>query len=184
MSLPTVSSEGGPLLVADYESLRPWKGAFDDSGDYERACGALGTNTVAEIEAGSNPVLVWDMGGPGTACVVRVSPQHVSIVRVWPDAAWTDEDYDRAVASAATECFGVEELARLTIHSGYLLALWGPEDMTLAGSPSGDSGVPDDLSVGDGGGYVRVPTGCYFVTACEWQEGNYDVTKIDLKLQA
>jgi hypothetical protein len=55
--------------------------------------------------------------------------------------------------------------------------------MSAAGSPSGDSGVPDDLSIGDGGAYFRVPTGSYSVTACEWQTGIYDVTKIDLRLQ-
>lgn len=54
--------------------------------------------------------------------------------------------------------------------------------MSAGGDPSGDLGVPEDLSIGDGGAYVRVQTGCYVVTACEWQADIYDVTKIDLKL--
>jgi hypothetical protein len=72
-------------------------------------------------------------------------------------------------------------LAHLSIHTGYLLALWAPEDMSAGGRPSGDSGIPDDLSIGDGGAYVRVLSGRYSVSACEWQTGVYDVTKIDLR---
>jgi hypothetical protein len=136
------------------------------------------------IQIGDDQAIVWDIGGPGTADIVRVSPEHLSIVRIWPDGSWSDQECEQVVISAATDRFGTEELARLTIHTGYLLALWAPEDIVAGGSPSGDSGVPDDLSIGDGGAYVRVPTGCYSVTACEWQTGIYDVTKIDLRLLA
>jgi len=184
MPLPHVSSEGGPVLVADYETLRSWRGAFQDSGDYERACESLGAQTLTMIQIGDDQAIVWDIGGPGTADIVRVSPEHLSIVRIWPDGSWSDQECEQVVISAATDRFGTEELARLTIHTGYLLALWAPEDVVAGGSPSGDSGVPDDLSIGDGGAYVRVPTGCYSVTACEWQTGIYDVTKIDLRLLA
>ena len=182
--LPHVSSEGGPVLLADFESLRSWRGAFHDSGDYERACETLGADTVAELKIGSHHAVVWDIGGPGTADIVIVSPEHISIVRIWPDGSWTDQECAQAVISAATERFGSDELAQIVIHSGYLLALWAPEDMSAGGSPVGESGVPEDLSIGDGGAYVRVPSGRYSVTACEWQTGIYDVTKIDLRLQA
>ena len=170
--------------MADFEALRSWRGAFHDSGDYERACETLGADTLAEIEIGGYQAVVWDIGGPGTAAIVLVSSEQISIVRIWPDGSWSDQECEQAVISAATERFGTEELGRFSIHSGYLLALWAPEDMSAGGSPSGESGVPDDLSIGDGGAYVRVPPGCYSVTACEWQTGIYDVTKIDLRLQA
>ena len=182
MPLPCVSSEGGPLLIADFEALRSWRGAFHDSGDYTRACEALGSADVAQIQTGAHQAVVWDMGGPGTAHIVQVSPLHLSIVRLWPDAAWSEEEYEQTVISAATQWFSPEERARLRIHSGYLLALWAPEDMSAGGSPAGDSGVPDDLSIGDGGVYVKVPSGEYLVTAIGWLAGNYDVTKLDLTL--
>jgi hypothetical protein len=142
----------------------------------------LGANALAEIQIGESQAIVWDIGGPGTADIVVVSSAHISIVRIWPDGSWSDQECERAIVSAATERFGTKELARLSIHAGYLLALWAPEDMAAGGNPSGDSGVPDDLSIGDGGAYVRVPKGAYSVTACEWQTGVYDVTKIDLRL--
>lgn len=184
MHLPHVSSEGGPILVADFDALHSWRGVFHDSGDYERACETLGADTLAEIQVGSHHAVVWDMGGPGTADIVLVSPNHISIVRIWPDGSWSDHECEQAVMSAATERFGTEELAQLSIHTGYLLALWAPEDMSGGGSPSGADGVPEDLSIGDGGAYVRVPSGRYTVTACEWQTVIYDVTKIDLRLLA
>jgi len=182
MPLPHVSSEGGPILVADFDTLCSWRGAFHDSGDYERACQTLGAATLAQIQIGSHQAIVWDIGGPGTADIVVASPSHISIVRIWPDASWSDEECEQAVVSAATERFGTEERAQLSIRTSYLLALWAPEDMSSGGIPLGEHGVPDDLSIGDGGAYIRIPPGRYSVTTCEWQTGTYDVTKIDLRL--
>ena len=170
--------------MADFDALSLWKGAFHKSGDYDRAFEILGSNTVAVMTLGSHHVIVWDIGGPGTADIVVVSPEHISIVRIWPDGTWTDQECEQAVISATTERFGSEELGQIVIHSGYLLALWAPEDMSAGGSPVGESGIPADLSIGDGGAYVRVPSGCYSITACEWQAGTYDVTKIDLILKS
>lgn len=183
MPFPHVSSEGGPVLLADFDALRSWKGGSHDSSDYEKACETLCDATVAQIQVGSHQVIAWDMGGPGTADIIQVSPTHISIVRIWPDESWTEDDCEQASVAAAVERFGTEELARLSIHSGYLLALWAPEDMSNAGNPLGDSGIPDDLSIGDGGAYVSAQNGCYVVTACEWRTDVYDVTKIDLMLQ-
>jgi len=183
MPLPHVSSEGGPVLVADFDALRSWRGAFQDSGDYDRACQALGAAMLAQIQIGSHQALVWDFGGPGTAHIVLVSPTHISILRIWPDASWSAEECEQAVVSAATERFGSDELAQLSIHTGYLLAVWAPEDMSFAGNPSGAFGIPDDRSIGDGGAYIRVLLGRYSVTACEWKTDAYDVTKIDLRLK-
>ncbi len=171
------------MLIGDFQSLKFWRGVSDDSGDYEKACETLGSEALSQIQVGSHEAIVWDIGGPGTADIVRVSPVHISIVRIWPDASWSEEECEQAVIAAATDRFGTQELARLSIHTGYLLALWAPEDMAAAGPPAGESGVPDDLSIGDGGVYVQIPCGHYSVSACEWQTGIYDVTKIDLKLQ-
>src|SRR6266436_1866107 len=41
------------------------------------------------------------------------------------------------------------------------------------------AGVPPKQNWTD---YIRVPSGCYSVTACEWRTDTYDVTKIDLRL--
>lgn len=182
MFYPYVSSEGGPVILADFEALRSWRGAFHDSGDYERACETLGDSTICELAVGGLRAVVWHMGGPGTADIVQVSAEHISLVRIWPDASWSEQDCTQAVTAAATERFGSEELAQVVIHSGYLLALWAPEDMTACGSPSGGSGAPDDLSMGGGGAYIKVPPGRYSVSACEWQAEKHDVTKIDLRL--
>lgn len=182
MPFPHVSSEGGPVLLSDFDALRSWRGAYHDPGDYERVCETMGDEPLTQIQVGAHHAIAWHIGGPGTADIIQVSPTHISIVRIWPDASWTENDCDQAAFAAACERFGEHELARLSISSGYLLALLAPEDMSAGGDPSGDLGVPEDLSIGDGGAYVRLQTGCYVVTACEWHADIYDVTKIDLKL--
>jgi len=171
------------VLLADFDDLRSWKGAFHESGHYERACETLGDTSLTQIQIGLREAIVWDIGGPGTAEIIQVSATHISIVRIWPDPSWTENDCEQAVISAAVERFGDKELARLSIRTGYLLALWAPEDMSAGGNPSGESGIPEDLSIGDGGAYIRVQTGSYSVTACEWQTDVCHVAKIDFILQ-
>ncbi|RYD84978.1 MAG: hypothetical protein EOP84_03910 [Verrucomicrobiaceae bacterium] len=181
MPLPHVSSEGGPIILADFHALRGWKGAFESSGHYQMACELLERSNPATMTFAGRESIVWDFGGPGTGDIILVSDSHISVVRIWPDSAWDERETEEAVISAATAQFGSEIVAHLTIDSGYLLALWAPEETTESSGPNGAEGVPTGLSIGDGGAYVRVPRGRYEITACEWQNGNFDVTKLDLR---
>ena len=179
--LPHVSSEGGPIILADFPSLLGWRGAFESSGHYEAACKLLDhANPAVLVFSGIESVL-WEFGGPGTGHIVTVSDSHISIVRIWPDADWNDDEIDAAIVSSATARFGGSVVAHLTIDSGYLLALWAPEDTAEFSEPTGSEGVPEGLSIGDGGTYVRVPCGRYEISCGEWEEGNFDVTKLDLR---
>lgn len=56
-----------------------------------------------------------------------------------------------------------------------------PEDTAEFTAPHGAEGVPEDLSIGDGGAYVRVPCGRYEITIYEWQNDDFDVTKPDVQ---
>jgi hypothetical protein len=182
MSLPHVSSEGGPIILGDFEALRAWRGISDSSSHYDTACQLMENANPSPIAVGGGDSLVWSFGGPGTGDIVVVNNKHISVVRIWPDASWTESETEAAVVSSATARFGSTTVGHLTVNSGYLLALWATEDASEFSSPRGEDGVPEPgLSIGDGGAYVRVPCGRYEVTACEWQEEKFDVTKLDLR---
>lgn len=182
MSLPHVSSEGGPIILGDFETLRAWRGVSDPSGHYDTACELVERTNPSPIKVGSGNSLVWDFGGPGTGDIIVVNNKHISIVRIWPDASWTESETEAVIVASATARFGSELAAYLTIHSGYLLALWATEDASGFLLPRGESGIPEPgLSIGDGGAYVRVPCGRYEVSACEWQAERFDIAKLDLR---
>ena len=182
MSLPHVSYEGGPILLDDFDALQEWRGDFEESGHYEFACDLLEQGNPTTMLFAGRESIVWDFGGPGTGDVVLVNDTHISLVRIWPDAAWTEAQTEAVIVSSATARFNPTVVAHFTISSGYLLALWAPEDTTEFSAPQGARGVPEGLSIGDGGVYVRVVPGSYEITACEWHNDNYDVTKLDLRL--
>lgn len=182
MTLPHVSSEGGPIILGDFEALRAWRGISDSAADYENACQLVKSTNPSPIVVGGVAALVWEFGGPGTGDIVVVSDTHISIVRIWPDASWAEAETESAVISSATARFGTAVTAHLTIASDYLLALWATENASEFSLPRGAKGVPGPgLSIGDGGAYLRVPCGRYEVSACEWQTDTYDVTKLDLQ---
>jgi len=179
MSLPHVSSEGGPIILGDFKALRSWRGI---AGDYDRACLLVEQTNPASIDVAGVNSMVWDFGGAGTGDIVIVSDLHVSVVRIWPDASWTEAETESVITCSATARYGSAVLLHLTIESGYLLALWATEDASRFSPPQGACGVPNPgLSIGDGGAYVRIPCGSYEVTACEWQTDRFDVTKVDLR---
>ena len=182
MSLPSVSSEGGPIILGDFEALRAWRGISGSSSHYDTACEFVERANPSPISMSGVDCLVWDFGGPGTGDIVVVSDKHISVVRIWPDASWTESESDSVVVSSATSRFGEAIIAHLTISSGYLLALWATEDASEFSAPCGTQGFPDPgLSTGSGGAYVRVPCGRYEITACEWEEDKFSITKLDLR---
>jgi hypothetical protein len=181
MNLPYVSSEGGPILLGDFEVLRGWRGAFDSSDHYDTACQLLGRNNPSQLVFTGAESVVWDFGGPGTGFIVLGSESHISIVRIWPDESWTDDQTESVIIDSATAHYGTTIMAHVTIASGYLLALWAVEDASEFSPPEGDQGVPDCQSIGDGAVYMRVPSGRYEVTSCEWETVEFAVTKLDLR---
>ena len=183
MHFPHVSSEGGPIIVGDFETLRAWRGVFDSSVHYDTACQQLERSNPAPLAFGRTESVVWEFGGSGTGDIIAVSDCHISIVRIWPCESWTDDQTASMIVASATAHFGTSVMAHVAIESGYLLALWAPEDASKFSPPQGAHGVPGPgLSIGDGGAYVRIPCGRYEVTACEWQKAESGVTKIDLRL--
>ena len=180
MSLLHISSEGGPIILGDFDAFRTWRGSNSDQ--YDAACSFLELTNPSRIALNGADVLVWDFGGPGTGDVVVVSDTHISIVRIGLNEDWTEAVTESVIVSSATKRYGTEAVATLTISSGYLLVLWAPEDASEFLPPCGLQGIPSPgLAIGDGGAYVSISCGNYEVTTCEWQTDEFEITKLDLR---
>ena len=153
MNLPHVSSEGGPIIVGDFEASRAWRRTYFS---YDSARRLVRPANPRPIALGGVISLVWDFGGPGTGYIILASDTHVSIVRIWPNETLTEAESESTVVSLATERFDTEIITQLTVFSGYLLDLWAAEDASEFSPPRGAQGVPGPgLRIADGGTYAR-----------------------------
>ncbi len=130
--LGTVSSEGGPLLIADAETAQNWRGFDEDedeeNGDYQLACDALDavpSSPGVALKIGDANFVVWEMGGSGVADVMRISASEIMIVRTWLDEGNGLPTTMELVAFPASER---SHFADLTVHCGVLAILWAPEN--------------------------------------------------------
>lgn len=144
-----ISSEGGPLLIADAEVMQSWKGV--DDSDYERACELFDDNPGiegGEIGIGSGSAILWEMNGAGTAYVFTSDEGSFTIVRAW----LSDPENENAINQIANETIiNPVELGLLTLSSKALVVIWSaengacvmPEDVKYGGRPSGEMAIDD-----------------------------------------
>jgi len=153
--LGTVSSEGGPFLIADARAARTWRGAEEGSRDYDAACSAL--EQMGRWRWGipwhldGLGAAVWEPGGPGTSWVFRREDGGLVLVR-----GWFDGDWDAAAREAATKPRGGELLGNIDAPSHVLVVLWSPENgnCILEGDLSSGNRQPSgDISI-DGSSLV------------------------------
>src|SRR5579871_680659 len=85
--LGAVSSEGGPLLLADARLARDWRGSDEDGSDYARACDLFAgeERPGGPISIGQGQGIVWDLEDAGTADVFRVETGRIVLVGAWLD---------------------------------------------------------------------------------------------------
>jgi hypothetical protein len=154
-----VSTEGGPLLLADRETALIWTGAID--GDYKRACALLDTEpdvndrqAATQMELPEGTVVLWDMP-TGTATIWRQDESSLILCRAWLD---DEADLARLAGMPPNEplTFG-----RLTVHSGWLVIVWATEcGEDIAAIPPSD-GLSLNLSLESAGITVALPEGDY-----------------------
>ncbi|MFL5441305.1 MAG: hypothetical protein ACJ79W_19270, partial [Myxococcales bacterium] len=78
----TVSSEGGPFLLADAGAVRVWRGS--DTNDYDELCKALdaaGPMWGLGWRLGPHDATVWEPEGPATVDVFAASETSLILVR-------------------------------------------------------------------------------------------------------
>ena len=157
--LGTVSSEGGPLLIADATFIQSWRGIDDGGADYDRACELSGNG--GEITLGAGHGVLWEMG-PGTATVVRQSESTLVLSCGWFETADPDDESFVSLASLPLSDLSVA-LGEVTVHSGTLVILWAPENGRCVESTVVPSdGIPTgEMSMGGTGLIVAVRPGRY-----------------------
>lgn len=144
-----ISSEGGPLLIADAEVMRSWSGV--DGPDYERACEFFDHNPSIEggdMDVGHSKGILWEMSGAGTAYIFPSAGEGYTIVRAWLSDP-EDEDAIGRLASEPTN--NPVELGELTLTSKSVVIIWAaengacilPEDIGREGRPSGEMAIDD-----------------------------------------
>jgi hypothetical protein len=121
-----VNAEGGPLLCADVQAMRTWRGATSGAPDYDALCALFDAESHCEgavIEIAGRPAVAWEMGGAGTAHVFRDDAGIIRIVRVWLD----DDSMKTVVALAAAAAPPQTTIGEFAVPSGRLAILWAPE---------------------------------------------------------
>jgi hypothetical protein len=123
----SVSSEGGPLLVADALTVAKWRGVEDGGADYDRACRV--SSPGGSLAMGGSMGIIWDLGGPGTAGVLREGFSGLVICRAWLSVTTVAEG--RATIARFAEIPLVPQrrmlLGRIHVASGALVVLWATE---------------------------------------------------------
>lgn len=163
--LGNVSTEGGPLLLADRAALANWSGVEGD--DYDRLCDALliSQPRALSVDLAGAAALAWNVP-TGTADVWRTGPASVLLAR-----AWVNEDEELAQL-AEPPMDSSELLGTVSIPSGWLVVLWAtePGNGVLAVEPQ--DGLSVDLSVGGAALVIQVPPGDYECRGDEVEVGN------------
>jgi hypothetical protein len=153
-----VSTEGGPLLVADRVSVAAWRGASLGSTDYNRACELLDVGPGAAggpLALGENEGIVWDMP-TGTADIWRRRSDVVLISRPWVDA-----NENSASLLATLPPGGPVLLGELAVRSGWVAILWAAKSGAELPALAAADGLAIDLSVAHAAVFVSLPPGEY-----------------------
>ena len=144
--LGCVSTEGGPLLLADHAAIGDWRGT--EGTDYDQVCAVLDDRPDARgLQHGA--AVVWDMP-TGTAEVWRTGPRSLRIV-------WATDENDDVAALPAHGPVPIGEV----VVTGWLVVVWAVEDGQEIADRKPSDGLSLDLSVGGAGIVAALPPGTY-----------------------
>jgi hypothetical protein len=158
----TVTSEGGPFLLADAREVRRWQG--NCSNHYQLlgdALSAAGPTLGLRWSLGEYEATIWQPEGPGTAEVFSVSDDSLLLVL----GLFFDGDWAHGIRTAAAAPAGqTDEVGEIDLPSGVLAILWSPESgrCVLDADISGGNTRPTGgLTFDESGLLTRLPRGRY-----------------------
>jgi hypothetical protein len=134
--IASINAEGGPLLLLDARAATSWRGALDESKDYENLCAVFDAQPDLqgyETVIGAQRAVAWEMVGGGTADVFQLGGGRLRVVRAWIEED-TSEELEQLALADATTCVAIGDIH---VPFGLLAVLWAPE----SGEP-----VPTDIS--------------------------------------
>lgn len=156
-----VSTEGGPLLLADATVARKWRGIEEDEADYQRAVDFFDERPLLQggvIDIDSNSGILWELGGAGSCDVISLDREEIVLVRSWAD---TIVDEERATLLADYPLQAITDIGVLDIVTGVLAIMWATEtgacieSLTDVGRPTGDTITEESALL------IALPKGVY-----------------------
>jgi hypothetical protein len=172
--LPTVSSEGGPVLIGDHARILKWRGIEEGGRDYRIACDKVADSALNVIDA---QLLVWNFGGPGTGELLFQNTDLI-FVRTWADRETNNNDVIRLADNITFRPTDIH----FSLSSGIFVILWAPEDGASITSMVGDCGFPvGDFSMGGTAWFQRAENGPYKVYSADGKFDDIEFTAVKLK---
>jgi len=142
----TVSSEGGPFLLADGRAIRVWRGL--QTRDYEKLCDDLSAAAPMwgiAVTVDGRDAVAWEPEGGCIAHMYGTSQHSLVLVRVFTsELGRADAVRDAGIRAPVG---ATDDIGRIDIDSGILTVLWAPEsgacvlDKDLAGTNPRPSGT-------------------------------------------
>jgi len=151
-----VSTEGGPLLIVDFNAASRWFGV--EGGDYERITDLLLARqepSGLQIEIAGEPALIWQMP-TGTADVWRRSDGSIVLCRPWLHPGSNNQEL-----LAGLRPNEPIEVGRVRVKSGWVAIVWATESGSDVAQVTPGDGLSLDLSVGSAGVIAGLPRGEY-----------------------
>lgn len=153
-----VSTEGGPLMIADLRVAAKWSGGGGGASDYERACRALEAGPAvpgAQIDVDGATAVIWDMP-PGTADVWRRALDVLVVTR-----SFLEREDRRASLLAGQQTENPIPLGDFHVSIGWAVIIWAADSGEEIDDLDAADGHALDLSVGHSGIVVALPPGDY-----------------------
>lgn len=151
----TVSTEGGPLLLADRSAFGGWTGT--DGDDYDRLCRRfeIGEPDAIQLDDPRVQALAWFVP-TGTTEVWRVGPNSIVLCRAWLEPTVHDGHEMASLPFSQTT-----RLGSLSILSGWFAVFWATATGAEVVSRSPKDGQRLDMAVGGDGLIVALDPGDY-----------------------
>ena len=171
---PYVSSEGGPIVIGDYNDLIYWNGS--DQTLYSQAC-KVTEFALMPLEFGGKRGLIWNFSGPGTAFLVKKGDAESVFIKYWSRAELSDRALSELV-DAGSEGISTNFLA---VISGQVLIIWAAEDARKIVPPTTAFGRPKGLAIDGSGYFISLAVGNYQVQTSHYFKNEVEVAALRLQ---
>ncbi len=151
-----VSTEGGPLLIVDFNAAPGWSGV--EGSDYQQVSELLLAQQEPpglQIEVGGEPALIWQMP-TGTADIWRRSDGSIVLCRPWLHPGSSNEELLAGLPPNEPT-----EVGHVRIKSGWVAIVWATEAGSDVARAVPRDGLGLDLSVGSAGVIASLAPGDY-----------------------
>lgn len=127
--LGNISTEGGPLIIADSNIINNWNGV--EGNDYVQLCNIFDSDLTLEgfpITFKSNSPITWELEGGGIVDIYK-NETEIILVKIWQS---DDIKIDRTELATIPISEKHIHIGNLIINATYLLIFWATESLKNA----------------------------------------------------